>query len=129
MKLDPMGIVYAIFNSGPSGQGIPIPIGSCVFFDPRAGVCLTASHVIEQGKRFQIKSEHVEIKPTFACFGVGVEIDNGWQIFYVAEYHEILTEVTALYIHKKSVNNVVLPQELAFPLVGSSRGKTGKLLI
>ena len=106
MKLDPMGMVCAVFISGPSRKLIPVPIGSCVFFDPIAGVCLTASHVIEQGKIFQINSEHVEIKPTFVFFGVGVQINNEWQIFRVAEHHEILTEVTALYIHNKSTDNV-----------------------
>ncbi|MEW6350836.1 MAG: hypothetical protein AB1646_17395 [Thermodesulfobacteriota bacterium] len=118
MSADPVGMVFAGYNSGPSRKGILLPVGSCLCFDASRRIILTASHVLEKIPATLPRMD-VEIVPQHHSVLVGISLgDLGWRIFLVRDHVELLPEVTALYVDPVSVDGKAFPGDMAFPVAG-----------
>ena len=119
---NPSGIVWVLYNSGHSNKGILYPIGNCIVYDVKRKCCLTASHVLKKDAIFESKflesddCKHLEIRPTFICFMVGLQCSSSKPLrFEVLNTVEILPEITALYLnHLSHGDNIPFPKEQAF---------------
>jgi hypothetical protein len=114
--IDPVGMFYAGYRSGPRNVGLTLPLGSCLCFNAEKRIVLTATHILKNAPE-KIENTPAEIKPKFINFLVGFHFGKqGWQLFLVKDTQEILPEVTALYIKEKSIDGLDFPKSLKFPI-------------
>lgn len=108
-------MLHAGYKSGPSNMGLTVPIGSTIPYKVDPPIFLTASHILKHIPP-ELPAVNTEIKPVFINLVVGIHTNSGWELFLVNHSQEILPEVTALYLEKKSVAGNAFPKSLGCPI-------------